>query len=793
MNEIEKIKFSVRYSGLNRRSVFAFSQFFFLLFISFTCVAAQKVSGIVTDTDLAPIQNAEITLFEQAKKISQTLTASDGGFSVDLGGLQNPTLQVKAEGFAPFSKVLAGNFAEPLRIVLSPAAIAEDVTVSITRNETRLSETPASVAVLDRKTLDATAAQTPDDWLRQIAGFNLFRRASSKTVNPTAQGANLRGLAGSGASRAEVLLDGLSINDSFGGWTYWSRVPRAAVQKIEVLRGGASQFYGASALSGAIEFSTLEPRENAPVLRLETSAGTQNTFDASLFASYTDKTGWGFDAAAETFKTDGYIPVAETDRGAVDRRAGSRHDNVFFTVEKRFNETGAEKTRGKTGIFNEARIFLRGGYFTENRQNGTRLQTNQTRFRQAAFGADFFNEKFGAFRLRSFAEKQIYDQTFSAVSDDRNAENLVRVQRVPSDAFGANLFWNQVFGDHQAAFSLEFRQTRGFSDETGFFNERATSASSSGGSQRAFSVFAQDDWRVNGKLNLNFGARFDVWRNFDALSATTNLTTNQINVVIFPNRSETAFSPRLAAIYRLRQNFSLYGSYSKSFRAPTLNELYRGFRVGSVVTLPNENLRPEIADTFETGLIFASFANRLNIRGNFFHAKVSDPVVSVTLTTTPALITRRRQNVGETRAQGLELDAEFAPRPDWRFSASYLLVDSRVTKFPANRELVGKFLPQVAGQQLAFQVFYRPPEKFSAALQARFSAVQFEDDLNTLRLRPFFTLDASAAYRLSKNFEIFAAVENVFNNRYDIGRTPVLTVAAPLSARIGVRFDLTEK
>lgn len=747
-----------------------------LFFISSTAIVAQTISGTITDQQNAPVIDAEVSLVAQNKIVSRAKTDAEGRFSLSANGSNNFTLRVSAQGFSLFERQL-NDLSSPLTIVLSPANLREEVTVSITRTETRLAETPASVVVLDRETLATTAAQTPDEVLRQVAGFGLFRRSSSKTANPTAQGANLRGLAGSGASRAAVLFDGLSVNDAFGGWTRWSRIPRAAIEQIEVLRGGASAFYGNSALSGAVNFLTFAPREDKPILRFETSAGSLGTFDASFFGAYA-KNDWSVDLAAETFTTDGYIQVAEDERGAADVEADSRHNNVFFSIGRSFGEN--------------ARIFARGNYFTERRDNGTLLQYNQTRFRQLAFGADFANETFGAFQLRSFVETQIYDQTFSAVAADRNSETLARLQRVPSQAAGASLFWNRVFADHAVAASVEFRETHGFSDETGFFGGRATSLSSAGGRERTFSVFAQDVWRVTGKLNLNFGARFDRWENFDALVATRSLTTNQTSLTDFPDRSETAFSPRVAALYEINDNFSLFASYAKSFRAPTLNELYRGFRVGSIITLPNENLHAERADTFEAGLNFTGFARRLSVRGNFFHTEVKQPVVSVTLTVTPSLITRQRQNVGETRARGLEIDAEFEPRRDFRFSASYLFVDSRVTEFPANPESVGKFLPQVPRQQFTFQTVYRPKEKLSLGFQGRISGAQFEDDLNILRLRPFFTLDAFAAYRLQENFEVFTAVENVFNNRYDIGRTPVLTVAAPVFARIGLRFNLNE-
>jgi outer membrane receptor protein involved in Fe transport len=167
--------------------------------------------------------------------------------------------------------------------------------------------------------------------------------------------------------------------------------------------------------------------------------------------------------------------------------------------------------------------------------------------------------------------------------------------------------------------------------------------------------------------------------------------------------------------------------------------------------------------------------------------------VSITLAATPTLITRQRQNVGRTATRGVEIDAEFVPINDVRFSSSYLFADSRVRAFPGDPTLVGKFLPQVARQQFNFQITYRPAGRFYAAVQARASDGQFEDDLNSLRLRPFFTTDATVGFRLHKNVDIFAAAENLFNSRYDIGLTPVRTVAAPIFLRAGLRLNFGKR
>jgi outer membrane receptor protein involved in Fe transport len=771
------------------------SLFLLLLAVS---AAAQTITGVVVDVSGAAIEKASVSLVDRTTV--QTRTDSNGHFTL-AGTISNRTfLIVKAEGFAQFERRLAPDGVFDFTVVLQPATLNADVTVSITRTDTRLSETPASVVALTREDLDSTAAQTVDDSLRQVAGFTLFRRGSSKTTNPTAQGANLRGVSGSGASRAAVLFDGLTLNDAFGGWTFWSRVPMIAVEQAEVLRGGASSLYGSGGLSGAVDLVPMRNKTDGAIFNAQASAGTQNTYDGSFYTAYS-RNGWGFDLAAEAFKTDGYIPVAENERGLVDTQANSRHNNGIFSIERRFlsepptgvpagaSPSGVARSVGGQNGSSRARILLRGNIFDEHRDNGTSLTYNKTYSRQAAGGVDLSGNKVGDLQFRTFIEAQVYDQTFSSVSADRNTETLTRLQRVPSQASGASVFWTKPIKEHTLVSSFEFRDVRGFSDEVGYFGGNPTSVSGSGGRQRTIAFLLQDNWTATEKLNINLGVRFDRWKNLDAHSATRPLATNIVIDVAFPDRDETAVSPRVAAIYQVTPNASIYGSYSRSFRAPTLNELYRGFRVGSIITQPNENLKAEYANTFEGGINLSAIDRRLNIRGNLFSTNVNDPVVSVTLASTPTLITRQRQNLGETRATGLEVDAEFAVTSALRLSASYLLVSSRVTEFPGNPVLIDKFLPQIAQQQLTFQLSYRPPSRFSFGIQGRFSSGQWEDDLNTLRLRPYFTMDATAAYRIHKNLDLFAAAENIFNSRYDIGLTPVRTVAAPAFIRAGLRLN----
>ena len=169
----------------------------------------------------------------------------------------------------------SGASAESLTFVLQAAGASEQIVVSATRTQMKLSDLPGSAVSLSAEDLQANPALTLDDLLRQVPGFTLFRRSSSRVSNPTSQGVSLRGIGASGPSRALVLEDGVPLVDPFGGWVYWDRVPRTELASVEVLRGGASSLYGSDALGGVIQFVTRTPTSTAATVDL--SYGNENT------------------------------------------------------------------------------------------------------------------------------------------------------------------------------------------------------------------------------------------------------------------------------------------------------------------------------------------------------------------------------------------------------------------------------------------------------------------------------------------------------------------------------------
>src|SRR6185503_2624673 len=152
----------------------------------------------------------------------------------------------------------------------------------------------------------------------------------SRVANPTAQGVTLRGLGGSGASRALVLDDGVPINDPFGGWVYWGRVPSGEVDRVEGLRGGGSHRYGSGALAGVVQLVRRTGKEQR--LDLEGSAGTQGMFDGALNAQ-AGQDRWTIRFDAEGLTSDGYILVDPAERGPVDLASTARFLTEEVTVE----------------------------------------------------------------------------------------------------------------------------------------------------------------------------------------------------------------------------------------------------------------------------------------------------------------------------------------------------------------------------------------------------------------------------------------------------------------------------
>jgi outer membrane cobalamin receptor len=244
---------------------------------------------------------------------------------------------------------------------LEPAGNSEEVTVTAYRTPLGTLESPVSTRELSQAALSRSASVALDGKMRQLPGVELFRRSSALIANPSSQGLSLRALGSTAASRTLITEDDVPINDPFAGWIHWLEEPELSIQRIELVRGGASDLYGSSAIGGVVNIVPVRPTVDQAELR--SSYGAQGTSDDSLLFQ-TKRGPWGLLLSGGALQTDGYIQEAPFQRGPVDIASNVHAENGLFM---------AEHDQGPL------RLFARGSGYNDARSNGTPDQTNATR------------------------------------------------------------------------------------------------------------------------------------------------------------------------------------------------------------------------------------------------------------------------------------------------------------------------------------------------------------------------------------------------------------------------------
>jgi len=711
------------------------------------------VAGTVTDPQGSTVPGATVQLEVAGVVVAEVQTGLLGRFAFSLTTTDAIRLIVTAPGFAQSIVMTPVPPAQPVVIVLQPAPFFEAVQVTSNRGDVARVDPTVTAAVFPASELITTAALALDDALKMVPGFTLF--PSSRVANPTSQTMMLRGLGGSGISRSLVLADGVPLNDAFGGWVYWGKVPHAAIDRIEVLRGGGSDLYGADAVGGVVQILTVDPGRTMARVLLE--AGNLETGRVSLFGG-ARKGRWSVGGAGQWFTTKGYVLVDPDERGAIERPAGSAHRSAMASVSY----------LGATGW----RFGARATAFSEDRQNGTVLQVNDTDARQGSAQAAGAVGR-GYLSVHVFGGTQGYDQTFSVFSAEppRASEELNRIQRVPTEISGGSVQWTRQWGQSSLLVGAEGRRIEGSNAETRFERDRALETSVVGGIEGLGSAFARVSLATSDRLTVVAGAHADLWHS-DSRNSSFSQTTG-------------SFNPRLAFAYRLgTSGAAVRGSVYGGFRAPTLNELYRAFQLGNDVTLPNETLTPERLKAGEAGVIVSR--GRTSARITAFWNRLDDTVTSVTMSTSPSLNIRQRQNAGRMRSMGAEFEADVRLARTLSVALTSALIDSR---FTGATRLRNYRVPQVAKYSVGLSVRY-DNRRWTASGQLRVTGPQFDDDVNTRTLRRATVVDAYGGRTLARRVVAFVAVENVFDSEYDIGRTPMRTLGLPRAVRTGLQIAL---
>lgn len=645
----------------------------------------------------------------------------------------------------------------------------EEIVITATRSPRPVVGVPTAVTVIPRAEIQRSPAKTLDELLVSVPSFALFRRSSSMAADPSSQGVTLRGVGPSGVSRSLVLVDGIPLNDPFGGWVYWRAIPRIGIERLEIVPSGGSSLYGNYALAGVIQVIS-RPIEPLSV-EGNVEAGSFGTAQVGLRAARR----YGAVSMAvegEGLNSDGYA-VALTP-GKVDGLTPSRHAVVNGRVE----------VDAATNLM----LGLRAGYFAEDENGGTQYTTAGVHQFQYAATATFA-PKPGAFDLAVFGHAGSFVQDRARFAGNRDQEFRNAHQDVPMHDLGASLSWLgkplQLAGAHTLSAGVDARWITAETHEE-FFPAAQTPTAlqlrDASGEQRLFGGFVQDLYDVSSAIQLSGSLRFDGWTNLNAERVEQTFNGSSKHTP-FAMRHDTAASPRLAAAARPFDWVKLRAAVFRSFRAPSLNELYRPFQVGTVLTNANENLAPETLNGAEAGFDISSPFG-LAMRFTAYRSQLMNPITNVTLNAT----TRQRQNLGEARIQGIETDV------GWRFaryflaSAAWTVADSLVTDAPGQPNLVHRQLLQDPKQRGTFTLSFDDATRFTAQVQMRYVGKQFEDDVNSLPMASVVLFDVFASWHLTTSMDVFLAADNLFDRTYLVGRAGLDTIGQPRFVHGGVRF-----
>ncbi|MEO8176361.1 MAG: TonB-dependent receptor [Sphingomicrobium sp.] len=635
---------------------------------------------------------------------------------------------------------------------------------------------------IDRKRIGQSASGRLEDVLRDVAGLHGFRRSDSRSANATSQSIILRGLGGNASSRAQLILDGVPQSDPFGGWISFPAIAPDRLGLIRVTRGGGSALWGPGAVSGVVELESATPAEVGDV-EAGVAIGSRDSVDGrgSLLLSNRN----AFVAMSGAFaRGDGFIPIVAGDRGPVDRPAPYRQSSG--AIRGVVQVAAAIELQANLSAFDDRRD--RGVPFTANRGKGF-----DGSLRMVATGATKWS-------LLAYGQRRVFASQSASVDPARASATLVNDQyHVPSTGWGARAEIEPRVGPIRLRLGGDARLVRGRTQEHYQFvagdPQREREA---GGRNLTAGAFA-DATVARGGLVASLAGRVDHWRIGGGSFVQQVIGGAVLNNDVFPTRSGWQPSGRAAIGWHGEHGIGVRGALCSGWRLPTLNELYRPFRVGSDATAANAALQPETSAGGEVGADF-----QLGPAGSaavtLFSQRLNHAIANVALAQGPGIFPgvgfvgaggtyRMRENVDAVDSKGVELDLR-GSHGSVNWSLSYAITDARVRASGTSAALDGRRPAQLPRHSGSATLGWAPAKRLNLSLTGRYVSSQFDGDVEDRRLHGTATFDAAASIPLTGQLALDLRAENMFDARVEAARsaTDIVERAIPRTLWIGLKF-----
>jgi outer membrane receptor protein involved in Fe transport len=540
----------------------------------------------------------------------------------------------------------------------APPTYREEIVVTAPKIPAAVEDTPSSLTVLTARDIARAGATTLPDLLLSVGGgFHVY----DPTGTGTGAVVDLRGFYSAGETSYAILsIDGMTANDFDTDEIDWNLVDLERVERIEILRGPVSTIYGNIGMSGLINVITHRPNTGTDGT-IVLGSGNGGRGEGSLAAS------WGGSRAAAAISL---------------RRitlSGFREHSLYHSTQaqSRLNwtpELGSAKAGaggeggGSDAGEREVGLVLSGLYLNSDREipgalprgtpsttAGSPLDDDNGRTWQAGLsfslplpGTSHFE---AAANLRGKDQERtdtVAFQTLTHGLGTHSGRGELRYRRGFRLAGHGGRLLAGVEGSEGTVESDYFRI-----NAVGVLNTRVDHARATRTTLGSF-ITAEVD--LSPALALSAGLRYD------------DLQGQFDGKVGIPDTAQTATSPSLALNYRLGEAGNAFLSASRSFKAPTVEQLYdrRPFIIARGLPpafLSNAALRPQRATNYEAGI-----RTRLGD-----HAKTSLSLYSLEVTDEIGfdISHLRFDNIAESRHQGIEWNITGDPVPGLRPRFSY--------------------------------------------------------------------------------------------------------------------------
>jgi len=678
----------------------------------------------------------------------------------------------------------------------------DEIVVTATKTEKRIEDAPGTVTIITDKEMALRDIDTLDDALEYVKGT--FVKRNKGLMDSTAS-VRMRGF--SGDQYTLILFDGQPLNDAYTGGLEWGTLPVEGIEKIEVLQGAASALYGGNAMGGVINIITKTPK------KLEASItggyGTDNTkrLRMSVGDRFLDKL--SLRVGYENESTDGYAttPVVRTiTSGTGTDSGGYPMDNKYgeptgWVVGDKGDNSAEKSDLNVKAVFDYSNTgslaftALAGRHKYDYGPPHTYMGTysgsviagsdQQAKFTPNNF-IDYtgkgendtdvytlaFKEMFGAVQIDAQVGTTRVDDSYttesggSATTYDNSPGTL---KETKSRAWFGELRGDIPIGDaHLLTAGASFRTDTSDTDDYDVpyyrsYSNRSDSTFYSGGKDRIWAVFAQDEWKIVEPLSIYLGCRFDSWEVYDGASGAP-ASKNE-----YGSNTESQVSPKVAGVWKVLQDTTVKGSVGHAFRAPTLYELYRTWTSYGTTYKSNPNLKPETLWAYELGADQGFFNGwtRLSLTG--YYNDIDDLIYYKNDT---AAKTKTRMNAGRARTIGVEFGVN-QKIVDWLSAwGNFTYTNAKITDNPTDPASEDKLVPGIP--EYMYNLALEAEQRwFRGSVIGRYFSKTYNDSDNKDTAEgvygtyePAFVVDAKIAFPPFKWGEISLCVNNIFDKEY---------------------------